>query len=128
MQLVTRDLALKEALNSSHVALPVHCGFGDFIRVGQLLPLVRLNEDLEGSAGRGPGGVNCKSGPPSCWSIRSSFSPPLVISHMCLGMSEKGEGGRWKYVTRCLFMKSYHRPLPHSQSSGDAGLIDGCEA
>lgn len=28
----------------------------------------------------------------------------------------------------CLFMKPYHGLLPHSQSSGDAGLIDGCEA
>lgn len=56
VQLVTRDLALQEALNSSHVALPVHCGFGDFIRVGQLLPLVRLCKDREGSGGRGPGG------------------------------------------------------------------------
>lgn len=129
VQLVTRDLALQEALNSSHVALPVHCGFGDFIRVGQLLPLVRLCKDREGSGGRGPGGgVDCKSGPPRRWSFQSSFSPLLVISHMCLGMSGKGEGGRWKYVTPRLFMKPYHRPLPHSQSSGDAGLIDGCEA
>lgn len=74
VQLVTRDLALEEALNSSHVALPVHCGFGDFIRVGQLLPLVRLHKDQDGSGGQGPGGVDCKSGPPSCWSFRSSFS------------------------------------------------------
>lgn len=28
----------------------------------------------------------------------------------------------------CLFMKPYHGLLPHSQSSGDAELIDGCEA
>lgn len=123
VQLVTRDLAREEALNSSHVALPVHCGFGDFIRVGQLLPLVRLHKDQEGSGGRGPGEFDCKSGPPGCWSFRSSFSLLLVIS-----ISGKGEGGRWKYVTPCLFMKPYHQPMPHSQSSGDAGLIDGCEA
>lgn len=56
VQLVTRALA-EEALNSSHVALPVHCGFEDFIRVGQLLPLVRLDKEREG-----PG--DCKSSPP----------------------------------------------------------------
>lgn len=63
VQLVTRDLALEEAPNSSHVALPVHCGFGDFIRVGQLLPLVRMHKDREGSGGRGPGEVDCKRWP-----------------------------------------------------------------
>lgn len=76
VQLVTRDLAL----NSSHVALPVHCGFGDFIRVGQLLPLVRPHKDREGSGGWG--GVDWKSGPASCWSFRLSFAPLLVISHV----------------------------------------------
>lgn len=75
VQLVTRDLALEEALNSSHVALPVHCGFGDFIRVGQLLPLVRLHKDREESGGRGPAGVDCKSGPSSSWSFSLSLFP-----------------------------------------------------
>lgn len=50
VQLVTRDLALQEASNSTHVALPVQCGFEDFMRVGQLLWLVRLD-------GGGGGGV-----------------------------------------------------------------------
>lgn len=110
MQLVTRALALEGALNASHVALPVRCGFGDFIRVGQLLPLVRLQKGPGGvwrpggswrvEEGRG---VDCKNGPPGCWScwvvLLSCFS---VISRMCLGMSGKrgGGGGRWKYVTR----------------------------
>lgn len=44
MQLVTRDWALREAFNSTHVALPVQCGFEDFMRVGQLLWLVRLDK------------------------------------------------------------------------------------
>lgn len=48
VQLVTRDLALQEALNSSHVALPVQCGFEDFMRVGQLLRLVRLEQTVGG--------------------------------------------------------------------------------
>lgn len=50
MQLVTRDLAVQEAFNSTHVALPVQCGFEDFMRVGQLLWLVRL--DKKGGKGR----------------------------------------------------------------------------
>ncbi len=44
VQLVTRDWALREAFNSTHVALPVQCGFEDFMRVGQLLWLVRLDK------------------------------------------------------------------------------------
>lgn len=47
VQLVTREWALQEAFNSTHVALPVQCGFEDFMRVGQLLWLVRL--DKQGS-------------------------------------------------------------------------------
>lgn len=47
MQLVTRDWALREAFNSTHVALPVQRGFEDFMRVGQLLWLVRLDKEGE---------------------------------------------------------------------------------
>lgn len=44
MQLVTRARPLQEAFNSTHVALPVQCGFEDFMRVGQLPRLVRLDK------------------------------------------------------------------------------------
>lgn len=52
VQLVTRDLAVQEAFNSTHVALPVQCGFEDFMRVGQLLWLVILDKKWEGGEGR----------------------------------------------------------------------------
>lgn len=44
VQLVTRDRAFQEAFNSTHVALPVQCGFEDFMCVGQLLWLVRVDK------------------------------------------------------------------------------------
>lgn len=55
VQLVTRDQLLQEAFNSTHVALPVQCGFEDFMRVGQLLGLVRLDKErgLEKKRGKG---------------------------------------------------------------------------
>lgn len=51
VQLVTRDEALREAFNSTHVALPVQRGFEDFMRVGQLLWLVILDRKPGGGHG-----------------------------------------------------------------------------
>lgn len=72
MQLVTRERALREAFNSTHVALPVQCGFEHFMRVGQLLWLVRLDKK-KGGVRKKKGGWDCKSSPLSDLQLVSPF-------------------------------------------------------
>lgn len=97
MQLVTRDCVLQEAFNSTHVALPVQCGFEDFMRAGQLLWPKKPDKGGKKGEEEDGGGRECKSDTlrsPAHISIRILYlfiCPFGVISHMCLGVLRREE-------------------------------------
>lgn len=136
VQLVTRERALREAFNSTHVALPVQCGFEHFMRVGQLLWLVRLDKKKGGVRKKREVGT-VKVPPSQIFSLYlhsyteaiQSFSPFFWWLATCVCTCQgKRERVKWKSVTPSVsvFMKLYYWLLPHSKSSRDAaqrGLV-----